>query len=97
MHVLSRGEMVLLRVADDAQEAWNWMPLEEFLKRLNLASWQTARSWLAWCCHKGGKAGALKEAHLLPTEARASLLRERSCAFCGPKSNPLSIIRPAGR
>lgn len=34
------GEMVLLRVVDDAQEGWKWMPLEEFLERINLDSWK---------------------------------------------------------
>lgn len=34
------GEMVLLRVVDDAQEGWKWMPLEEFLERISLDSWK---------------------------------------------------------
>ena len=34
------GEMILLRVVDDAQEGWKWMPREEFLERINLASWK---------------------------------------------------------
>jgi hypothetical protein len=34
------GEMVLLRVVDDAQEGWKCMPFEEFLERVNLASWK---------------------------------------------------------
>ena len=34
------GEMVLLRVVDDAQEGWKWMPREEFLGRINLAAWK---------------------------------------------------------
>jgi len=34
------GEMVLLRVVDDAQEGWKWMPFEEFLERINLDSWK---------------------------------------------------------
>ena len=34
------GEMVLLRVVDDTQEGWKWMPREEFLERINLASWK---------------------------------------------------------
>lgn len=34
------GEMVLLRVVDEAREGWNWMPFEEFLERINLASWK---------------------------------------------------------
>jgi hypothetical protein len=33
-------DMVLLRVVDDTQEGWKWMPLEEFLERINLASWR---------------------------------------------------------
>jgi len=34
------GEMVLLRVVDDAQEGWKFMPRDEFLERINLASWK---------------------------------------------------------
>jgi hypothetical protein len=34
------GEMVLLRVVDNTQEGWKWMPFEEFLERINLASWK---------------------------------------------------------
>lgn len=34
------GEMVLLRVVDEAQEGWKWMRLEEFLERVDLASWK---------------------------------------------------------
>ena len=34
------GDMVLLRVVDDTQEGWKWMPFEEFLERINLASWR---------------------------------------------------------
>lgn len=34
------GETVLLRVVADTREGWNWMPLEEFLERINLASWK---------------------------------------------------------
>jgi hypothetical protein len=34
------GEMVLLRVVDDTQEGWKCMPREEFLERINLASWK---------------------------------------------------------
>jgi hypothetical protein len=34
------GEMVLLRVVDEAQEGWKCMPFEEFLQRINLASWK---------------------------------------------------------
>jgi hypothetical protein len=34
------SEMVLLRVVDDAQEGWKCMPFEEFLERINLASWK---------------------------------------------------------
>lgn len=34
-------EMILVRVVDvDAMEGWNWMPLEEFLERINLTSWK---------------------------------------------------------
>lgn len=34
------GEMILLRVVDDALEGWNCMPFEEFLERINLSSWK---------------------------------------------------------
>jgi hypothetical protein len=34
------GEMVLLRMVDDAREGWKWMPFEEFLERIDLASWK---------------------------------------------------------
>ena len=34
------GEIVLLRVIDDTLEGWKCMPLEEFLERINLASWR---------------------------------------------------------
>lgn len=33
-------EMVLVRVVDDTREGWKWMPFDEFLARINLASWQ---------------------------------------------------------
>lgn len=32
--------MVLLRVVDAAQEGWKWMPFEQFLERVDLASWK---------------------------------------------------------
>jgi hypothetical protein len=34
------GEMILLRVVDDAREGWNCMPFDEFLERVNLNSWK---------------------------------------------------------
>jgi hypothetical protein len=34
------GEMILLRVIDDACEGWNFLPFEEFLERINLGSWK---------------------------------------------------------
>lgn len=34
------GEMILLRVIDEAREGWNCMPFEEFLERINLGSWK---------------------------------------------------------
>jgi hypothetical protein len=46
-------EMVLLRVVDDAHEGWNWMPLEEFLKRLNLASWQDGQELVGMVLPQG--------------------------------------------
>jgi hypothetical protein len=47
------GEMVLLRVADDAQEGWNWMPREEFLERLNLASWKDGQELVGMVLPQG--------------------------------------------
>ena len=38
------GEMVLLRVVDEAQEGWKCMPFEEFLKRIDLASWKDGQA-----------------------------------------------------
>jgi len=38
------GEMVLLRVVDDAQEGWKWMPFEEFLERINLDTWKDGQA-----------------------------------------------------
>lgn len=37
------GEMVLLRVVDDAQEGWKFMPFGEFLERINLDSWKSGQ------------------------------------------------------
>lgn len=34
------GEMVLLRVVDDAQEGWKCMPFGEFLECVDLDSWK---------------------------------------------------------
>jgi hypothetical protein len=34
------GEMVLLRVVDESLEGWNWMPLHEFLERIDLNLWK---------------------------------------------------------
>lgn len=33
-------KMVLLRVVDDTRVGWKWMPFDEFLERINLASWE---------------------------------------------------------
>ena len=38
------GEMVLLRVVDDAQEGWKCMPFEEFLARIDLDSWKSGQA-----------------------------------------------------
>lgn len=38
------GEMVLLRVVDDAQEGWKCMPFEEFLERIDLDSWKSGQA-----------------------------------------------------
>lgn len=32
------GDMILLRVIDEAREGWNWMRLSEFLERIDLTS-----------------------------------------------------------
>ncbi|HEX5460522.1 MAG TPA: hypothetical protein VFX20_11180 [Steroidobacteraceae bacterium] len=37
------GDMVLLRVVDDTLEGWKCMPFEEFLERINLASWKDSQ------------------------------------------------------
>ena len=34
------GEMILLRMVDEAREGWNCMPFAEFLERVNLDSWK---------------------------------------------------------
>ena len=34
------GEMILLRVMDEAREGWSWMPLEEFLEQIDLTLWR---------------------------------------------------------
>lgn len=39
-----RGEMVLLRVVDDAQEGWKCMPFTEFLQRIDLDSWKSGQA-----------------------------------------------------
>jgi hypothetical protein len=46
-------EMVLLRVTDDAQEGWNWMPLEEFLEWLSLASWKDGQELVGMVLPRG--------------------------------------------
>lgn len=38
------GEMVLLRVVDDAQEGWKCMPFDEFLERIDLDSWKSSQA-----------------------------------------------------
>lgn len=38
------GEMVLLRVVDDAHEGWKCMPFEEFLERIDLDSWKSGQA-----------------------------------------------------
>jgi hypothetical protein len=38
------GEMVLLRVVEETQEGWKWMPFEEFLERINLDTWKDGQA-----------------------------------------------------
>jgi len=47
------GEMILVRVVSDAQEGWNWMPLEEFLERVNLASWRDGQELVGMVLPQG--------------------------------------------
>jgi hypothetical protein len=47
------GEMVLLRVVDDTWEGWKWMPLEEFLERINLASWKDSQELVGMVLPQG--------------------------------------------
>lgn len=47
------GEMVLLRVVDDAQEGWKCMPFEEFLERINLASWKDGQELVGMVLPQG--------------------------------------------
>ncbi|HEX3842942.1 MAG TPA: hypothetical protein VHV80_01165 [Steroidobacteraceae bacterium] len=49
------GEMVLLRVVDDAWEGWKWMPFEEFLERINLASWKDGQELVGMVLPQGGQ------------------------------------------
>jgi hypothetical protein len=37
------GDMILVRVTDEAREGWNWMPLDEFLERIDLAVWKSGQ------------------------------------------------------
>lgn len=47
------GEMVLLRVVDDTQEGWKCMPREEFLERINLASWKDGQELVGMVLPQG--------------------------------------------
>jgi hypothetical protein len=47
------SEMVLLRVVDDTLEGWKWMPLEEFLERINLASWKDGQELVGMVLPQG--------------------------------------------
>lgn len=47
------GEMVLLRVVDDAQVGWKWMPLAEFLERINLDSWEDGQELVGMVLPQG--------------------------------------------
>jgi hypothetical protein len=33
------GETVLLRVVEGTQEAWRWMPFDEFLQQISIEAW----------------------------------------------------------
>ena len=47
------GEMVLLRVVDDAQVGWRWMPFAEFLERINLDSWEDGQQLVGMVLPQG--------------------------------------------
>jgi len=47
------GEMVLLRVVDEAQEGWKCMPFEEFLERIDLASWKDGQELVGMILPQG--------------------------------------------
>lgn len=47
------GEMVLLRVVDDTREGWNCMPFNEFLERINLASWKDGQELVGMVLPQG--------------------------------------------
>jgi hypothetical protein len=47
------GEMVLLRVVDEAREGWNWMPFEEFLERVDLALWKDGQELVGMVLPQG--------------------------------------------
>lgn len=47
------GEMVLLRVVDDAREGWNCMPFAEFLERINLESWKRGQDLVGMVLPQG--------------------------------------------
>lgn len=49
------GEMVLLRVVDDAQEGWKWMPFEEFLERIDLGSWKDGQELVGMVLPQAGQ------------------------------------------
>ncbi len=47
------AEMVLLRVVDDSREGWNWMPFNEFLEQVNLASWKRGQELVGMVLPQG--------------------------------------------
>ena len=47
------GEMVLLRVVDDSREGWNWMPFNQFLEKVDLASWKRGQALVGMVLPQG--------------------------------------------
>ena len=46
-------DQVLLRVVDDARVGWKCMPLQEFLKTIDLASWQDGQQLVGMILPQG--------------------------------------------
>ncbi|HEX3844827.1 MAG TPA: hypothetical protein VHV80_10720 [Steroidobacteraceae bacterium] len=82
------GEMVLLRVVDEAREGWKWMPFEEFLERINLASWQDGQELVGM---------VLPEVRLRRTGADAISPPREEPVLLRPELDPIWAMRQGGR